>query len=152
MVWFAEKPQSIKCTKQKSVLMICHSLKKHTMRPLEVLLQHKGIVKLEAIIDKVNKIFTNEDELRHIDDNRYMLSKGQSGTRIILLLLTSCAVLIGMALLVIGLIMFKANAGSFGVYVYDQKNQYNTPINMNLNLVYYLGAHSFFIDLGNYVF
>ena len=151
-MWFAEKPQSIKCTKQKSVLIICHSLKKHTMRPLEVLLQHKGIVKLEAIIDKVNKIFTNEDELRHIDDNRYMLSKGQSGTRIILLLLTSCAVLIGMALLVIGLIMFKANAGSFGVYVYDQENQYNNPINMNLNLVYYLGAHSFFIDLGNYVF
>ena len=149
---FAEKPQSIKCTKQKSVLIICHSLKKHTMRPLEVLLQHKGIVKLEAIIDKVNKIFTNEDELRHIDDNRYMLSKKQSGTRIILLLLTSCAVLIGMALLVIGLIMFKANTGSFGVYVYDQENQYNNPINMNLNLVYYLGAHSFFIDLGNYVF
>ena len=122
------------------------------MRPLEVLLQHKIIVKLEAIIDRVNKIFTNKDELRHIDDNRYMLSKGESGTRIILLLLTSCTILIGIGLWIISLIMFKAKAGSYGVYVYDQENMYNTPINMNLNLVYYLGAHSFFIDLGSYVF
>ena len=122
------------------------------MQSLEIFLKHEVMSKLEEIIEKVNKIFTNENELRHIDDNRYMLSKGESGNRIILLLLTSCAILIGIGLWVIGLIMFKAKVGSYGVYVYDQENQHNTLINMNLNLVYYLGAHSFFIDLGNYDF
>ena len=103
---------------------------------------------VDKIIELLNNVFTNKDEERHIDDNRFVLSKAESGNRVTIVLIIFCALLIGFTQLIMGLVMLKAKDGGYGQYVYDQGDMHDTPINMNLNLIYYLGADSFLVDLG----
>ena len=108
----------------------------------------KTLEDVDKIIELLNNVFTNKDEERHIDDNRFVLSKPESGNRITMILIVFCALLIGFTQLIMGLVMFKAKEGAYGQYVYDQEKMHDTPINMNLNLIYFLGADSFLVDVG----
>ena len=42
--------------------------------------------KVSYILNLLNKIFENDDEQRHIDDNKFLVPKHESETRILLLL------------------------------------------------------------------
>ena len=63
--------------------------------------------KLSYILNLLNKIFENDDEQRHIDDNKFLVPKHESETRILLLLQIIAGSLICLTISLIWIILSK---------------------------------------------
>ena len=142
------KNRSINNCPSQTTFLNSHTISMIGLHRFRITISKKTREDVDKIIESLNSLFTNKGEERHIDDNTFLLSKAESGNRITIVLILFCALLLGFTQLIMGLVMLKANDGVYGQYVYDQGDMHDTPINMNLNLIYYLGADSFLVDVG----
>ena len=55
--------------------------------------KHRILASLESFVNILNTVFENEEEVRHIDDNKYQLNQHESIRRIIRILFTSSGIL-----------------------------------------------------------